>query len=122
MNIPNKCPSCSGKVLVTELCCTDCKTSVKGNFDLPVFASLSPEEEGFLRVFLAARGSIKEVERQLNISYPTVKSRLEALLNKLGLGSLQAEARKRRLEILERLERGEISAKEAVALLKGLDG
>lgn len=121
MNIPNKCPSCSGKVIVTELCCTDCKTSVRGTFELPVFASLSNEEESFLRVFLAARGSIKEVERQLGISYPTVRARLEALLNRLGLGSLQAEAKRRRLEIVERLERGEISAQEAVALLKSLE-
>lgn len=106
---------------MTELCCTDCKTTVRGNFELPVFAVLNPEEEGFLRVFLAARGSIKEVERQLGISYPTVKNRLDGLLNKLGLGSMQAEAKKRRLEIVERLERGEITAQEAVALLRGLE-
>ncbi|MDO8805976.1 MAG: DUF2089 domain-containing protein [Elusimicrobiota bacterium] len=122
MNIPNKCPSCSGKVLVTELCCSDCKTTVKGSFDLPLFAALSSEDENFLRVFLAARGNIKEVERQLNISYPTVKGRLDALLNRLGLGSLQAEAKKRRLGIVERLERGEITAQEAIGLLKGLEG
>lgn len=106
---------------MTELCCTDCKTTIKGGFELPVFASLNSEESAFLRVFLAARGSIKEVERQLNISYPTVKGRLEALLNKLGMGSLQAEAKRRRLEIVERLERGEIKAQEAVALLKELE-
>lgn len=121
MNIPNKCPSCSGKVVVTELCCSDCKTTVKGSFELPSFATLSREDESFLRVFLAARGNIKEVERQLGISYPTVKGRLDALLNKLGLGSLQAEAKKRRLEIVERLERGEITAQEAIGLLKGLE-
>lgn len=121
MNIPNKCPSCSGRLVVTELCCSDCKTSIKGSFELPQFASLSPEDENFLRVFLAARGNIKEVERQLNISYPTVKGRLDALLNRLGLGSLQAEAKRRRLEIVERLERGEIPAQEAIALLKALE-
>lgn len=122
MNIPNKCPSCAGKFVVTELCCTDCKTSVRGSFELPVFAALSPEEEGFLRVFLAAKGSIKEVERQLGISYPTVKGRLESLLNKLGLGSLQAEFKQRRLEVIARLERGEITAQEAVGALKNLEG
>lgn len=121
MNIPNKCPSCSGKVLVTELCCSDCKTTIKGSFELAPFATLSQSDETFLRVFLAARGSIKEVEKQLNISYPTVKNRLEALLNRLGLGSLQAEAKKRRLEIVEKLERGEITAQEAIGLLKGLE-
>lgn len=121
MNIPNKCPSCSGKLVVTELCCTDCKTSIKGSFEIPPFAALAPEEENFLRVFLAARGNIKEVERQLGISYPTVKGRLESLLNKLGLGSLQAEAKRRRLEVVERLERGEITAQEAIGLLKNLE-
>ncbi len=108
-------------MVVTELCCTDCKTSIKGSFELPAFAALSQEEDNFLRVFLAARGNIKEVERQLGISYPTVKGRLESLLNKLGLGSLQAEAKRRRLEVVERLERGEITAQEAIGLLKGLD-
>jgi len=121
MNIPHKCPSCDGKLTVTELCCSDCKTTIKGDFSLPQFAQLVPGDESFLRVFLAARGNIKEVERQLNISYPTVKSRLEALLNRLGLGTLQAEAKKRRLEIVERLERGEIKAAEAVSLLKSLE-
>jgi len=119
MNIPNKCPSCSGKLVVTELCCSECKTTIKGSFDLPVFASLSGEDEKFLKIFLAARGSIKEVEKRLNISYPTVKARLDALLNKLGLGSLQAEAKKSRLAIVEQLERGEITAQQAIALLKG---
>ncbi len=122
MNIPNKCPSCNGKVVVTQLCCTDCKTTISGSFELPQLAVLAPEDENFLRIFLAARGSIKEVERQLGISYPTVKGRLEALLNKLGLGSLQEEAKRRRLEIVERLERGEITAQDAIGLLKKMEG
>jgi len=122
MNIPNKCPSCDGKVIITELCCTDCKTSIKGSFNLSEFSLLSREEEYFLRVFLAARGNIKEVERQLSISYPTVKSKLENLLSKLGLGDLQNEVKKRRLEIVEKLERGEIPAQEAIKLLKELEG
>ena len=122
MNIPNKCPSCNGKVVVTELCCTDCKTTINGSFELPQFAVLAQDEENFLRVFLAARGSIKEVERQLGISYPTVKGKLEALLNRLGLGSLQEEAKRRRLEIVEKLERGEITAQEAIGQLKKMEG
>jgi len=122
MNIPNKCPSCEGKIVITELCCADCKTSIRGNFNLPDFSCLSREEEYFLRVFLAARGNIKEVERQLNISYPTVKSKLENMLSKLGLGDLRKEVKKRRLEIVERLERGEVSAQEAIKLLGELEG
>lgn len=121
MNIPYKCPSCAGKVTVTELCCDDCKTSIKGNFELPALACLDEEDDRFLKTFLAARGSIKEMERCLGISYPTVKSRMEALLTKLGLGQLQSEAKRRRLEIVEKLEKGEIPAQEAIKLLNELE-
>lgn len=117
MNIPIKCPSCAGKILATELCCDECETSIKGSFELPEFARLCGEESGFLKVFLSSRGNIKEVERCLGISYPTVKSRLEAILAKLGLGQPHGEARRRRLEIVEKLERGEISARTAIKLL-----
>jgi len=121
MKMPVKCPSCDGRLLVTEVCCAECRTSVKGSFDLSEFSVLTREEETFLRVFLAARGSVKEVGRQLGISYPTVKGRLESLLNALGLGSMRAAARERRLEVLRRLERGEIKAGEAVAQLRRLE-
>jgi hypothetical protein len=121
MNIPNKCPSCSGKIIVTELCCNECRTAIKGGFELPELACLSEDDDRFLKIFLSARGNIKEMERCLGISYPTVKSRMEALLAKLGLSQLQSEAKRRRIEIVEKLERGELHPKEAIALLKALD-
>jgi len=108
--------------MVAELCCDECKTSIKGNFELPELACLCGDDDHFLKVFLSARGNIKEVERCLGISYPTVKSRLEAMLAKLGLSQLQSEVRRRRLEIVEKLERGEIPAHEAIKLLKDLEG
>ena len=92
-----------------------------GEFELSQFSTLPAEEENFLRVFLAARGSVKEVGVQFGISYPTVKARLESLLNTLGLGLMRAEARERRLEVLQRLERGEIRTGEAVAQLRRLE-
>jgi len=122
MNIPNKCPSCSGRIIVTELCCDDCKTYVKGNFKLPELACMEDGDDRFLKVFLSARGNIKEVERCLSISYPTVKSRLEALLAKLGLSQLKSEVKRRRLEIVEKLDKGELSAKEAIKMLRELEG
>lgn len=122
MNIPNKCPSCDGTLKVTGLCCDDCKTSIRGDFDLPAVACLNEEDDRLLKVFLSARGSIKEVERCLGISYPTVKARLEALLAKLGLSQSQSGVRLRRLEIMEKLERGEIGAAEAIKYLRELEG
>lgn len=121
MKMPIKCPSCDGRLIISEVCCTDCKTITRGQFDLSEFSALPKEEENFLRVFLAARGSVKEVGARLGISYPTVKARLELLLDALGLGSMRAAARQRRLEVLERLERGEIRAAEAVVQLRRLE-
>lgn len=121
MNIPNRCPSCNGKLRVVELSCTTCPATIKGRFDLLPFATMTPEDETFLKVFLTARGNFKEVGRQLNISYPTVKGRLDALLSRLGLDGLQLEVKKRRLELVERLERGEITAREAIDLLNNLE-
>ncbi len=121
MHIPNKCPACGGKVRITELRCSGCDTTVKGSFHLPHFAELTPAEDKFLRIFLASRGSIKEVGRRLGISYPTVRGRLDSLLNRLGLGNVQAEARLRRIAIVEKLERGEVTAREAIVLLKNLE-
>ena len=122
MNIPNKCPACGGGLVVAELCCNECKTSIKGGFELPELVCLCEEERKFLEVFLAARGNIKEVERCLRISYPTVKSRLEAILSRLGLGQLQSEMKRQRLEAVEKLERGEITPVEAIKRLRDLEG
>ena len=122
MNIPNKCPSCNGKIVVTELSCDDCKTTIGGNFELPELACLNDDDTRFLSVFLTARGSIKEVERCMGVSYPTVKARLEALLAKLGLSRLQNDVKRRRSEIVGKLERREITARQAIKSLKELEG
>ncbi len=62
------------------------------------------------------------MEKLLGVSYPTVKSRLRALLDKLGLDSLQAEAKRRSFEVVKGQERNEISAQEAIGLLRELEG
>lgn len=121
MKMPKKCPSCDGRLIITEVCCSDCRVSVGGEFELSEFSVLPADEENFLRIFLAARGSVKEVGLQLGISYPTVKARLGSLLNALGLGSMQAAARERRLDVLRSLERGDIKVAEAVVQLRRLE-
>lgn len=120
MNTPNKCPSCGGKIVVTELSCSACKTMVKGKFSLNDFSFLEESELEFVKIFLATHGNIKEVEKSLGISYPTVKNRLEAVVEKLGLAEYDPDFRKKKMEILERLDKGEITPKDAVKLIKGL--
>lgn len=129
MNIPKKCPACSGGMSVTELTCSGCGTAVKGSYTFSPLASLPAEDEAFLLAFLRAGGRIKAVEAELGISYPTVKARLRNLISRLGLDAPPAAAaatdaeqdkKARQLEILARLKRGEIFTHEAVALLKDL--
>ena len=96
----------------------ECDTHVRGEFQLSRILTLPPDLFEFTMSFLAARGNIKEVEKSLGISYPTVRNRLDKVLQHLGLQT-ETHARVNRGEILKKLEDGEISAEEAVELLKG---
>ena len=82
---PHKCCVCGHKLTVSRLSCEECGTALEGRFSGCRFCSLSPEEELFLITFLKNRGSIKDVERELGISYPTVRAALDSLLEALGL-------------------------------------
>lgn len=89
---------------------------LEGEFDLPKLAQLSSEDQVFVMGFLRCQGSIKEMEQLFGISYPTVKNRL-AKINEL-LGFVDSNPPQSRVEILEKLERGEISAEEAIERMK----
>lgn len=109
---PTRCPACEGPLAVKALFCPACGTEVHGRFALNEFALLPKEHLDFLRLFVKTRGNLKEVERVLGVSYPTVRARLDALLKALGYEGED------RLEVLEALRRGEISVEEAVARLR----
>lgn len=114
--LPTRCPACEGPLGVKALFCPACGTEVHGRFALNEFALLPKEHLDFLRLFVKTRGNLKEVERILGVSYPTVRARLDALLKALGYeGEDEGEDR---LRVLEALRRGEISVEEAVARLR----
>ncbi len=115
--MPVRCPACEGPLSVKVLLCPACGTEVSGRFAPNEFALLPREHLEFLRLFVKARGNLKEVERALGVSYPTVRARLDALLKALGYED-EEETRAGRLEVLEALRRGEITVEEAVARLK----
>ncbi len=116
---PSVCPVCGGRLWVTGLVCKTCGTEIRGEFEQNEFATLLPEQLEFLRMFLKARGNLKELERTLGVSYPTVRARFDALLRALGYEEgpdLEAERR----AILDALERGELTPEEAAERLDAL--
>src|SRR5690606_36601615 len=117
-----KCPVCGGRLEVRRLECVSCETVVEGRFSQSRFDRLTPEQQEFVEVFLLARGSTKEGERVLGISCPTVRNRLDAVLgamgHKLERDAADGDAAARRAEVLARLDRGEITAAEAIKLLR----
>jgi hypothetical protein len=93
--------------------------AIEGSFELPPLAQLPMDDQVFIGAFVRSHGSIKEMERLFGVSYPTIKNRLNRLSQALGLGMGIEEQPvvKSRAEILDRLERGEISAEEAMEAL-----
>ncbi len=88
--MPTACPSCQKILKVVRLNCSDCGTSVEGDFDLPVLACLDTEDQSFVLSLLKSSGSLKEMARLYGISYPTVRNRLDALIEKVK--SVEAKA------------------------------
>jgi len=118
-------PTNGQDLVITELAGEESGITIRGRFEIPRYARLSEENEQFLETFLRCRGMLNSVEKELGISYPTVKSRLEALLSALELSPVKDETSKKdksaekKAKILEQLERGEITADEAKAKIKG---
>lgn len=110
-NMPVKCPVCQGSYEVTQLECTGCHSRLAGRFRASRFDSLSAEQMHFVETFLGSRGNIKEVEKRLGISYPTVRARLDDLITALELDGPVRYSNN--LDVLGALSRGELSVEEA---------
>lgn len=121
---PADCPVCAQRLHITRLSCDGCGTELTGDFPPSEFAALGADDLDLLRVFLRARGNIKELERHLAVSYPTARARFDAMLGRLGLtpsGPAPAPDRPAditRLDLLQRLAAGEVDVDEAAAALR----
>lgn len=90
--------------------------AIEGQFELPQLAKLSLEDQVFIVAFVRSHGSIKEMERVFGVSYPTIKNRLTRIADSLEF--VETDPRPPRNEVLDRLERGEISAEDAIRELE----
>ena len=115
----SKCPVSNKNLKVMKLRCTECNTVVENEFSLSKFDYLSAQQLYFIETFIKCRGSIKDVEKELGISYPTVRAKLDEVILALGYDVIkEAQNKNEKLDILEALEKGEISADEALKKLK----
>ncbi len=121
-----RCPVCAEALVTTELSCPRCDLHVRGHFERGCrFCALEPDHQRMLEVFLSCGGVLRDMEKVLGISYPTVRSRVDAMLKALGY-SPREEARAveemadRRKAILDQLQAGEITPAEASARLRAL--
>ncbi len=114
------CPYCGGDLIIKEVECEGCKTQIRGNFRVNRFHMFNPEDLYFIEVFLKNEGNIKLMEKDLGVSYPTVKSRLKNIVKILGYKS-ENTGSEERVRILRALSDGEIDVKEAIKSLGKLN-
>jgi hypothetical protein len=147
VRVLTRCPVCESALHVSELQCGRCKTTIHGSFATCRFCRLAPEHLAFVELFLRCEGNLSRVEKELSLSYPTVRNKLQAALTALGFAGeaegrrhdvggfddpleepltasmperdLVAEAARRR-EVLDALARGDISAEDAAEALRDL--
>lgn len=112
------CPVCNKKMKATRLKCTSCKTVIENEFEFSKFEYLSKDQLKFIEVFIMCRGNIKDVEKQLGISYPTVRAKLDEVIKSLGYENNSKILKISTSDVIDALEKGEISAQEAIERMK----
>jgi hypothetical protein len=118
--LPSQCPICGGSYEITKLHCLNCEVTIEGHFTPGNFHNLGRGQWQFIETFIRCRGKIKDVEVALDISYPTVVARLNEVIRALGFEVSEdaTVAEEKRKDVLQKLARNELSAKDALRLLE----
>lgn len=114
----SNCPVCDGQVEPVKLKCVSCEMVMEGHFPISKLGLLPSDQQQFIEAFLVGRGNIKEVEKELGISYPTVRKKLSEVIDALGYAP--RAKRQEQLEILDAIECGEMSPREGIAAMQSL--
>ena len=125
--LPGKCPICGENLTVTRMHCRNCDTTLEGQFSLGVLELLSKEQLLFLETFVRCEGKLNRMEKEMGLSYPTLRSRLTELIRAMGYEVGQEEpapatsgiSDEDRHRVLEDLAAGRISTELAVKSLQG---
>jgi hypothetical protein len=120
---PSSCPTCGHELEVRELSCPNCSTTVRGRWEPGAFGRLTDEQQNFLRIFVRSRGNLSEVERSLGVSYPTVRAKLEEIIDLLQEDPTPAPAAaaETRDDVLRQISKGRLTVDEGLARLRQFD-
>lgn len=114
----DKCPICESSLEIRKLMCSECGISYEGDFYTPPLARLSADEQMFVELFVLSSGSLKEMAEIYGITYPTLRVRLNEVIEKLKVQlKIKAEFKK---ALLDKVGRGEIEAEKAARIIKSL--
>lgn len=114
------CPVCTTKMIISKLTCKSCNVSIEGDFKFSAIARLSSEDAKLAEQFILSGGNLKTLSEKLDVSYPTLRKRLDKMIDTLS--ELKAEDEVEIDKILSRMEKGEISANEGVRKIKEIKG
>lgn len=120
------CPTCGKAGLhISEVTCAACGTQVRSRYSPCPFCALHEEEQTFLLLFVRSRGNLKDVEKTLGVSYPTVRAKLDEIIERLTPAQPPAQpvspgpaAPPDRAAVLAQVQSGQLSAADALALLQ----
>lgn len=119
------CPVCGEPLTIVRLHCNNCDTTIEGRFTMGGLGNLTPDQIQFVEMFIRSEGKITRMQKLLNISYPTVRSRLEEIIRAMGYEVGQededddtAAREELRRQVLDDLSAGRITSQDAIRLLQ----
>lgn len=117
-----QCPICHENLHVTRLQCRHCDTALEGHFTLGRLYHLDAEQLSFVETFIRCEGKINRVEQEIGLSYPAVRARLGDVIEAMGfeVGERKSEplSPEMRQQVLTELSEGNLSADEALEMLR----
>src|SRR4051794_31236819 len=116
--VTNDCPYCGTAMAVTEMTCGPCAVSIRASFPMARIAGLPIEHQRFIEMFVLAGGNLKEIAEQVGVSYPTIRSRLDKVID--ALRSEIGKTRRVQGNVLDAVDPGKTNAEVAARLIKGI--
>src|SRR5689334_13688620 len=116
--LDNECPYCGGPMAVTRMSCTHCKVAIDAAFPMSRLGTLPVEHQRFIEMFVLAGGNLKEIAGQVGVSYPTIRSRLDMVIESLR-GEI-AKTQRVRGTVLDAVSADKSNAQQAAKLIKGI--